>query len=237
MVSPLPRVFFITGTDTHVGKTYCAVKILQAFNAAGFSTIGLKPLASGSERNSAGELRNEDALKLQAAASIDLPYSKVNVFSFEPPIAPHIAANLSGVSINAEALAQATLNTIRQYPSDIVVIEGAGGWKLPLNETEIMPDYLAILSRELDVEIILIVGMKLGCLNHALLSMESIEHFTKNHPVKFLAWIPNSPQGEMPYLQENIEYLSQRFPLISVNTIHSRYPYIIFITLIKLIQA
>ena len=202
------KVIFITGTDTNVGKTYCGVRILQEYHSQGLSTVGLKPVASGSEKDQTGQLKNDDALKLQATASIKLPYFQVNPFVFEPPIAPHIAASLVGTSLTAQALLDATLSTIKQYSADITVIEGAGGWFLPLNDQETMVDYLALLSREVHLEIVLIVGMKLGCLNHALLTVNAIESFTQKHPAKFQQWIPNSPEGEMLYLKENIEFLS-----------------------------
>jgi dethiobiotin synthetase len=217
-----PRCLFITGTDTDVGKTYCGVKLLESLKKSGLSTAALKPVASGAERLSSGELRNEDALKLQSAASLKLPYEAVNPFVFEPAIAPHIAAKLSGIELSAKAIAETTLQTLQKYPADITIIEGAGGWLLPLNLQETMVDYLSELSAHVELEILLVVGMKLGCLNHTLLTVRAIHEFIEIHPRVSLTLKLNSPEM-MPYLEENKAYLSEKLHLGShESTIISR---------------
>jgi dethiobiotin synthetase len=210
-----PKCLFITGTDTNVGKTYCGVKFLESLKESGISTAALKPVASGAERISSGELRNDDALQLQSAASLNLPYEAVNPFVFEPPIAPHIAAALAGVSLSAKALTEATLQTLKNYPADLTVIEGAGGWFLPLNLQETMVDYLSELSAHVELEILLVVGMKLGCLNHTLLTVKAIHEFIETHPGVSLTIKLNSPEM-MPYLEENKAYLSEKLG-VSIN--------------------
>jgi dethiobiotin synthetase len=225
-----PLCLFITGTDTDVGKTYMSVKLLHLLNQAGLKTIGLKPIASGCVKNKkTGELENEDALKLQDAASIKLPYHDINPFAFELPIAPHIAAEKEKISLSAKILAESTQEIIEKYSAnpdspnfpDVIVIEGAGGWEVPLNQSksnpETLADYVALLNSNLkkhagedsNLKVILIVGMKLGCLNHALLTFKSI----KEKGVEIFGWIPNCPphfssEGPMPFLKENIETLT-----------------------------
>jgi dethiobiotin synthetase len=195
------ETYFITGTDTGVGKTFVSLQLLHYFKKQGVSTLALKPIASGCEQTPQG-LVNEDALALQAAASIKLPYHHVNPFAFLPPIAPHIAANQVGVTLSVAALTQ-TLTPILQTQADIKLIEGAGGWLLPLNKMETLADYIETLN----VKIILVVKMQLGCLNHALLTAKEI----KNRGLTLAGWVANTINEPMPYLNENIETLSEHF--------------------------
>ncbi|HEU5281618.1 MAG TPA: dethiobiotin synthase [Gammaproteobacteria bacterium] len=195
------ETYFVTGTDTGVGKTFVSLQLLHYFKKQGLSTLALKPIASGCEETANG-LMNEDALALQAAASIKLPYHHVNPFAFLPPIAPHIAANQVGVTLSVAALTQ-TLTPILQTQADIKLIEGAGGWLLPLNKMETLADYIETLN----VKIILVVKMQLGCLNHALLTAKEI----KNRGLTLAGWVANTINEPMPYLNENIETLSEHF--------------------------
>lgn len=189
--------FFVTGTDTGVGKTFMSVRLLEAANRAGLKTIGIKPVASGCVLQQ-NRLVNDDALKLQAAASIKLPYEHINPFAFEPAIAPHLASPTPlSVSCIVSAL-QPALST----PADWVLIEGAGGWLCPLNQHETLADVASALA----CEIILVVKMQLGCLNHALLTAEAITQ----RGLTLAGWIPNTIGTPMPYLDENIAFLTKR---------------------------
>lgn len=191
------RRYFVTGTDTDVGKTFMSLKLLADAGAAGLKTIAMKPVASGCVLH--GEkLVNDDALQLQAAASIALPYEHVNPFAFEPAIAPHLASPIPlSVSSIVSAL-QPALST----PADIYLIEGAGGWLCPLNDTETLAD----LATALQCEIILVVKMQLGCLNHALLTADAI----RQTGLTLAGWVPNTIGEPMPYLAENTAFLTQK---------------------------
>lgn len=158
---------FVAGTDTEVGKTVISTGLLAGLNAKGYRTVGMKPVASGS-RNSENGLRNEDAEALRAAASVERPYELVNPYAFVPPIAPHLAAEQAGVTIDLDGI-------VRDYKqltlgADWTVVEGVGGWKVPLNDHETTAD----LARRLGLPVVLVVAIRLGCINHALLSAESI---------------------------------------------------------------
>jgi dethiobiotin synthetase len=212
-LSSHPLCFFITGTDTDVGKTYTAVKLLELLNQEGFKTLGLKSVASGGVKNIHGSLENEDALKLQEAANFKIPYSEINPFCFELPIAPHIAAFQENRSLSAEEIVQSTIKVLEKYSVDILIIEGAGGFEVPLNHTETLGDYAVLLNSYLEnrfkmnLKIIVVVGMKLGCLNHALLTFQAI----KQKGLEISGFIPNSPPhlSPMPFLEENIETLKE----------------------------
>lgn len=202
--------FFITGTDTDVGKTYLAVQLLNAFNAAGLTTAALKPIASGCVSTEAG-LRNQDALLLQQAASLKFSYEEVNPIAIPLPIAPYLT--------NAEVQPSLTVNkllincqSILKCSADYILVEGVGGWQVPLNETETMAD----LAKELELPVILVVAMRLGCLNHALLTWGAIKH----KGVKITGWVANCLDPNMQFLTENIATLARQFgmaPLISLN--------------------
>jgi dethiobiotin synthetase len=188
---------FITGTDTNVGKTYVAVELLQYLARRGFSTIGLKPVATGCQRQ-ATELYNSDALALQQHATEPLPYERVNPIAFVEPVAPHIAAQKQNKSLDTDFILQ-TCSPALNHPADIVVIEGAGGWYLPLNHQQTMAEVVV----QWQASVILTVGMRLGCLNHALLTCRAI----RQSGVPLLGWIANCIDEQMPYLTENIATL------------------------------
>ena len=196
--------YFITGTDTNVGKTYVATQLLQWLAKNNYQTIGLKPVACDAVKTEYG-LRNADALNLQQAATIDLPYEKVNPLIYEDPISPHLPAMLGNApkaSIpELVANCQQTLN----QPADVSLIEGAGGWLCPLTETQTMADFAVALS----IPIILVVGIKLGCLNHTLLTWQSLQ----NYPIKVAGWIANCVSPNMLYPAENIQTLQQFLPV------------------------
>jgi len=161
------RGYFITGTDTGVGKTAVTLGLMAHLQAHGQRVAAMKPVASGCELTAAG-LVNEDALQLQRQSSVMLPYALVNPYAFEPPIAPHIAAARVGQTIAINTIQSAYAEIA--HKADCVLVEGVGGWQVPLNDDETLAD----LARALGLEVILVVGIRLGCLNHALLTAASI---------------------------------------------------------------
>ncbi|MBE0485534.1 dethiobiotin synthase [Marinobacter sp.] len=193
------KTFFVTGTDTGVGKTIAAAAILEAAKAAGKRTIAMKPIASGCDKTDEG-LRNEDALMLQAAITEELAYDSINPIAFEPAIAPHVAAQQAGKSLSAQRLI-GFCRGLQIRPADLMLIEGAGGWRVPLNDRE---TYSAV-PRELGLDVILVVPLKLGCINHAMLTAEAI----RADGLFLAGWVANHPQSEsMDCEQETLNYLS-----------------------------
>lgn len=196
----MKQVFFVTGTDTDCGKTFVACRLLQEAARAGKKTLGLKPLASGASVID-GDWRNDDALLLQQASTVSLPYAQTNPFCFAGAIAPHLAAAKNGTRLSANAIARAIQNVLANTDADYVIIEGAGGWRTPLNDSETLADVVRLLQ----IPVILVVGMKLGCLNHALLTAEAI----RNDGLLLHGWIANDADKTMPVLQENIATLER----------------------------
>lgn len=194
------KAFFVTGTDTEVGKTFIAASLLSIARQRGLRCAGIKPIAAGCERQD-GALVNEDALALMAASGAGLDYGTVNPVALEPAIAPHIAAAQAGVKLSAGALAE-SCRPVLAADYDLVVIEGAGGWFVPLDDRETLAD----LCIDLNLPVILVVGMKLGCLNHALLTVASVT----DAGLKIAGWVANSVAEEMPFLEENVRTLRRR---------------------------
>ena len=174
------RSLFVTGTDTEVGKTRISVGLIHNLIEQGYKVAGMKPIASGCEKTADG-LRNEDALALMQASNVELAYDVVNPYAFEPAIAPHIAAQQMNVDIDL-SLIQHNYQLIQQK-ADIVVVEGAGGWFVPLDSSKTMAD----LATKLDLNVVLVVGIRLGCINHALLSVEAI----KQSGLMLNGWVAN----------------------------------------------
>jgi dethiobiotin synthetase len=195
--------FFIAGTDTDAGKTLVSTGILVAANRLGLQTIGLKPIAAGCEQTLEG-LRNDDALKLQAAASIKLGYDSVNPIALAAAVAPHIAAAQVGRSLSADRIAALCRGSMMQR-ADLLLIEGAGGWRVPLNGREM----LSRVPQLLETPVILVIGMKLGCINHALLSAEAIVR----DGLRIAGWVANRIDAEMACYEENIATLKGLFPV------------------------
>ncbi|MDN2662150.1 dethiobiotin synthase [Psychromonas sp. 14N.309.X.WAT.B.A12] len=189
--------YFVTGTDTDVGKTVCTRALLQAANKQNKTTIGYKPISAGCELTDSG-LRNQDALILQANSSVNLAYQDVNPIAFKQPIAPHIAAIENESFIDIDIIDNG-LQHLQSMNSDLVFVEGAGGWHLPINNQRLLSDW--VIQKQLPV--ILVVGLKLGCLNHALLTAKAIEQ----SGLVIAGWIANHLQPEMPYVVDNIETL------------------------------
>lgn len=190
--------FFITGTDTGVGKTWVTLWLMQALQDQGLSVVGMKPVATGGVRRE-GRLVNADALALQAAGSIPLPYHTINPYVFEPPVSPHIAAEAAGQTIELARI----VRTLRELEAaaDCVLVEGVGGWKVPLNPREQVAD----LAVALGLPVILVVGLRLGCLNHAFLTHAAIAA----SGVDFAAWIANAVVRDLPYTPETIRTLRE----------------------------
>lgn len=195
------KAFFITGTDTNVGKTLIASGLLVAANNMGLTTAALKPVAAGCEKTDAG-LRNSDALLLQSVITEPMAYEQINPIALEAAIAPHIAAQHEKRVLSADRLAGFCRGSLNQ--ANVTLIEGAGGWRVPLNPSETLAD----LARILRLPVILVVGVRLGCINHALLTVEAI----RNDGLTLAGWVANCVDAEMPALQENIQSLAARIP-------------------------
>lgn len=193
----MPESWFVTGTDTGVGKTLVAAAMLVVAGACGKRTIGIKPLASGAMLV-AGEFRNEDAESLLAVMSEQIPYAEVNPVALEPAVAPHVALALAGRALDAATL-RARCAPALARPHDFAVIEGAGGWRVPLGERETLADF----ARLLGFPVVLVVGMRLGCINHALLTAEAI----RADGLRLAGWVANQVDPEMPYLAANVATL------------------------------
>lgn len=203
------RAFFITGTDTEVGKTYFSLALLTAINKRNLKTVAYKPVAAGCAETAQG-LRNEDALALQKASSIELDYAEVNPIALKDAIAPHLAAEKAqkkgeSIDMSLEHI-QYGFNCLFQKQADVMVIEGAGGWRLPLGLNEQgQQTYLSDFVANLNLSVILVVGMRLGCLNHAVLTADSI----RQHGLKLAGWVANKIEPDMPFLEENIASLQK----------------------------
>ncbi|MCM0612726.1 dethiobiotin synthase [Marinobacter sediminum] len=192
------KTYFVTGTDTGVGKTMVSAAILESAKADGKRTLAMKPIASGCESTPEG-LRNEDALALQSAVTETLPYDLINPIALEPAIAPHVAAVKAGRMVTAQRLI-GFCRGLQIRPADLMLVEGAGGWRVPLNDRETY----ANLPRELGMPVILVVSLKLGCINHALLTAEAIR--ADGLPVA--GWVANRVEPEpMSCEQETLNYL------------------------------
>jgi len=187
--------FFITGIDTSVGKTLVAAALLIHLAKSGFTTAAMKPLASGCLEMATG-LRNDDAIILQKYATLKLAYTEINPFAFRDPIAPHIAAKNSGTRLTVKRVLSAS-EPVLTADADYVIIEGAGGWYVPLNKYETM----ATLALGYGYPIILVVGVKLGCINHALLTLKVMA----DAKINLRGWIANVIDKNMLYLHENIQ--------------------------------
>lgn len=191
----MSKKYFITGTDTDAGKTLCTAGLLSLAKSQGQSTIGLKPIASGCEHTEEG-LRNSDALALMEQSTLKLAYEQINPISFEPAIAPHIAALQEKKSLSAERIVGLLRGTLMTKRVDFTCIEGAGGWRVPLNPRE----YLSAVPKEMNLPVILVVGMKLGCINHAMLTVEAIQR----DGLTVAGWIANQVEPDMPVYKENL---------------------------------
>ena len=195
----MKKGYFITGTDTGVGKTWATVALMRYFKRQGQSVVGMKPVAAGCEWID-GQLKNEDALLLQENASLLLEYSEINPYAFEMPVSPHLAAIDETVQLNE--LVQA-FNKIKNK-ADVVIVEGAGGWLAPLSD-----DYdIADLASALQIPVIMVVGIRLGCINHARLTFQAIQA----SGVECAGWLAMCVDNDMDKQSENISTLKNKIP-------------------------
>jgi dethiobiotin synthetase len=200
---PQKRVaVFVAGTDTGVGKSVVSASLLAAARAAGRSTAAMKPIASGCEEID-GKLRNEDALLLQQYCTLDLSYEQINPVALRAAVAPHLAAQLEGRQLSLQRLVGFTRAMFTQR-ADFTVVEGAGGWRVPLNQRE----FLSGLVQVLQLPVVLVVGIRLGCINHAVLSAEAIAA----DGLELVGWVANHLSTDMPLAAENIQTLKQLLP-------------------------
>ncbi|CRM38304.1 MULTISPECIES: dethiobiotin synthase [Pseudomonas] len=194
--------YFITGTDTDVGKTTIAAGLLHAARQAGKTTAAGKPVASGCQVTPKG-LRNADALALLAECSLPLTYAEVNPVALEPAIAPHLAAREAGVALTVQSLLQ-PMRRILEHNADFTLIEGAGGWRVPLADQANLSD----LAIALKLPVILVVGVRLGCISHALLTAEAIAR----DGLPLAGWVANIIDPKTSRLEENLATLAERLP-------------------------
>lgn len=195
------RGVFVTGTDTGVGKTLVAGALIVGLTRRGLRVAGMKPVATGCVTTPEG-LRNDDALSLARHASVAAPYERVNPYAFEPAIAPHIAAAEAGVTIDLTRIAHACAGLERV--ADRIVVEGVGGWCVPLNEREDVAD----LARRLALPVLLVVGVRLGCLNHARLTAQAIAA----SGLPWAGWIASCIDPQMARVRENLVALERLLP-------------------------
>ncbi len=190
---------FIAGTDTDVGKTVASKAILQAIASKGYTTIGFKPVAAGCDRTEHG-LRNSDALHLMKAATQEMPYEDVNPYALELPASPHIAAKHDNLEIDYQVISD-KLKYLKSK-ADTVLVEGAGGWRVPVSDTDCLSSWV----KQEKLPVVLVVGVKLGCLSHALLTAESIEADGLN----IVGWVANRINPGTEHYAEIIEVLEKR---------------------------
>lgn len=189
---------FVTGTDTEVGKTRISVGLIKVLQQQGLRVAAMKPVASGCEWQD-GQWKNEDALALIQQADIKLPYAQVNPYAFDPAIAPHLAAEQIGQSISLDVIE--TNFAAMKLQADAIVVEGAGGWLVPLNGQQTIAD----LAKALQLPVVLVVAIKLGCINHALLTVQAIAA----SGLKLEGWVANDFLQD-PQSTAIIQSLTQR---------------------------
>lgn len=192
---------YVTGTDTGIGKTWASRVLLNRYRAQGRSALGMKPIASGCDVTASG-LRNDDAEQLRAASSFLADYDDVNPYAFADPIAPHLAAGDSATTIDLRVIASAYRRLTAA--ADHVLVEGVGGWAAPLSDSLMQKDVV----HALDLDVVLVVGLRLGCINHALLSARAIEA----DGCRLVGWIGNRIDPEMLRAEDNLSTLKSRLP-------------------------
>lgn len=204
----MAQSYFVIGTDTNVGKTCVASALVKHFAAQGLKAVGMKPVASGCELNEKSELMNEDVTALISASNVNTELDLINPYRFAPAIAPHIAAEQAGVEIDLAVIRRAYEKL--KGSAEVVIVEGAGGFCVPLNHTETLAD----LAVQLNIPMILVVGMRLGCINHALLTVEAIQA----RGLKLAGWVANEIEPNFAMFDENLSSLQHRIvaPCLSV---------------------
>lgn len=198
----MSKAYFVTGTDTGVGKTTVTCALLAAAKTRGLTTLALKPVASGCEETEDG-LRNDDALALQAVMTASLSYQEINPVALRAPLSPHLAAAAAGRRLTLMQIAGYCRGTLMQK-ADFKLVEGAGGWRVPVSDREL----LSGLPRLLGTPVILVVGIRLGCINHAILTAEAI----LKDGVRLAGWVANIVDPDMAALDENLQTLKELLP-------------------------
>lgn len=196
----IPKGFFVTGTDTGIGKTVVSCVLLHAFAAQGRTVIGMKPVAAGRENGVWQDVEN-----LKAASNINIPQSLINPYAFVEPVAPHVAAQQAGVMIDLEQIRQAFEKL--QATAEVTIVEGVGGFRVPLSPSGMRDKRYdtADLASVLGLPVILVVGMRLGCLNHALLTAHAVE----SAGLKLAGWVANIVDPSMLQLEANLRTLTE----------------------------
>lgn len=208
----MSKTWFVTGTDTEVGKTAISCALLAAAAEAGLTTAAVKPVAAGCDENG----QNDDALQLMGCMTATLDYAQVNPVALDAAIAPHIAAEQEGKRIQASRLA-GICRGVMMGAADFVLIEGAGGWRVPISPRETLAD----LAVQLQVGVILVVGMRLGCINHALLTAEAI----RRDGLVLAGWVANQPAERMTCHAENLDTLRRLLPAPLLGEVPSLSPF------------
>ena len=198
----LPRHFYVTGTDTGVGKSVASAALLHALRGRGLRAVGMKPVASGCERID-GAWQNDDALLLQAASDPRPDYADINPYALRAPVAPELALRDDGVELELAPILAAHARLAAR--ADATVVEGVGGWAAPLSAALDQLD----LVRALRLPVVLVVGLRLGCISHARLSVRAIQA----DGVELLGWIANEVDPAMDRIDDNVEILRQRLPV------------------------
>tara|TARA_R110001592_G_scaffold291131_2_gene560446 strand:+ start:51154 stop:51885 length:732 start_codon:yes stop_codon:yes gene_type:complete len=199
----MKQMYFVAGTDTGVGKTFACCAILKAAEQQSLKTLALKPVSAGCDLvelpNGKTQWQNEDALALMANMSVKLPYVQVNPIALEVPASPHIAAALESKTVRADRVVGYCRGAL-MTPADFVLVEGAGGWRVPISPSESMAD----IAKQLEMKVILVVALRLGCLNHALLTAEAI----RKDGLEVAGWLGNRVEKHrMDYEEQNIATL------------------------------
>jgi len=208
--------YFITGTDTDVGKTFITSLLMKFIKQHKHKVLGFKPIAAGAQY-AFDELVNEDALTLLESGNVSVPYKLINPYIYELPIAPHIAAKIVDNAITIDGLNEAySLIKNEVTADDYLITEGAGGWALPINDKEYLYDWVC----EQNIPVVLVVGLKLGCLNHALLTQAHM----KSLNINCVGWVANHIDPNMAMQQQNVESLKERLkmPLLAVAPFHDK---------------
>ncbi len=198
----ISKGWFVTGTDTEVGKTLIAASLLHALKARGYRCVGMKPVASGCIPAAPGRHRSQDAETLLAHSSVPAEYADVNPYSFVPPVAPHLAAAAAGQAISLEKIHTHYLRL--GAAAEWIIVEGVGGWFVPLSDETTVAD----LAWALRLPVLLVVGMRLGCLNHALLTIDAITR----RGLRCAGWVANQVDRDMALVEENVDALTRRLP-------------------------
>ncbi len=197
----MTRGFFIAGTDTCVGKTCVSLGLMRALQAQGYAVVGMKPVASGCHAAANG-LENDDALRLQQCSSLSVNYTQVNPYAFEPAIAPHLAARINGTNIQVPVIGK----NFRELSegADYIVVEGTGGWLVPINAEQTMQD----VALDLGLPVVLVVAIRMGCLNHTLLTAAAIHQ----SGLRLAGWVANHIDPQCGHLHELVTSLDERLP-------------------------